>query len=62
MFESRSIAFAIGNFRPYSSDFVSHHVAAAISLQQENNAEKKGKANLVYEKEKTNRKWQDSWK
>ena len=39
-----SLAFMIQNFRPYSSKFVSQHVAAAaISLQQKNNTEKKGK-------------------
>ena len=63
-----SLAFTIGNFRPYLSEFVSQNVAAAVwlkaalSLQQKSNAKKNRKANLVYKKEKTNRKWQDSRK
>ena len=49
-----SLAFTIGNFRPYLSEFVSQHVAgavrlkAALILQQKSNANKKGKANPVY--------------
>ena len=45
-----SLAFAFGNFRPYSSEFVSQHVtAAAVRLKQQptsrkkSNEEKKGK-------------------
>ena len=63
-----SLAFTIRNFHSHSSEFVSQHVAAAvqlkaaISLQQKSNTKKKRKANQVYKKEKTNRKWQDSWK
>ena len=34
---------------------------AAISLQQKSNAKEKRKANPVYKKEKTNRKWQVFW-
>ena len=55
------LTFVIRNFRPYLSEFVSQHIATAV-WQQKSNAEKKVKANPVYEKEKTNRKWQDSWR
>ena len=58
-----SLTYVIRNFCPYSSKFVSHHVFAAVSLQQKSNAEKKRESKHgIYEKEKTNRKWQDSWK
>ena len=44
---------AMGNFRPYSSEFVSQHVpAAAISLQQKSNTEKKGKQTRRMKKRK----------
>ena len=65
--EVNSLAFAVRNFHPYSSEFVSQHAAAAvwlkaaISLQQKSNTEKKRKQ-IRYQKDKTNRKWQDSWK
>ena len=50
-----SLAFAIRNFRPYSSEFVSH-VAAAVGLSSNQSPAKqqrreKRKANPVYEKE-----------
>ena len=53
-----SLAFAIGNFRPYSSEFVSQHVAAVFGLSSNQPPEKrkkkkqcgeKGTANPVYE-------------
>ena len=63
-----SLAFAIGNVHPYSSEFVSQHVAAAFRLKQQSasskkksNAEKKGKR-IRNMKKKANRKWQDCWK
>ena len=55
MFESRSIA-------SLSQSEISMLLQAAISCQQKSNSEKKRRANPVYEKEKTNRKWQGSWK
>ena len=57
-----SLAFTIGNFRPYLSEFVSQNVAAAVwlkaalSLQQKSNAKKNRKANLVYKKRENKQK------
>ena len=42
----------MGNFRPYSSEFVSYHVAAAISLQQKSNAQKKKGKQIWYMKKR----------
>ena len=52
-----SLAFTIRNFRPYSSEFVSH-VASVVRLKQhsasskKSNAEKKGKQTQYKEREK----------
>ena len=36
-----SLAFVIGNFHPYSSEFVSQHVSAAVWLKQQSTSSKK---------------------
>ena len=68
MFKSRSVAsLSRSGIYVHTQAYYFHNVTAAVRLKQQSASSKKKcrekrKANLVYEKERTNRKWQDSWK